>query len=164
MKLNQLLVASLLIGMLSCKSKTALDYSKMIVKMETELSADIAKVDKKVNEYIKAKKTNSAIIMCRQMEALAAQKLKEVQQMNAPKVAEGENFKRAAVRYFTYIRNIYSTFSKFTMAETEKEKATERKKLTKIIGEKNQIAEAMQAAQRRFAAANDFQIEKVNDD
>lgn len=164
MKLNQLLAASLLIGMISCKSKTAFDYSETIVKMETELSAEIAMVDEKVNEYLEAKKTDSAIIMSRQMEALAEEKLKKVQQMNAPKVAEGENFKKAAIRYFTYIESIYSSFSKFTMAETEKEKAAERKKLSKIIGEKNQIAQAMQEAQRKFAVANDFRIEKTDTD
>ena len=164
MKLKQLLAASLLIGMISCKSKTAFDYSETIVKMETELSAEIAMVDEKVNEYLEAKKTDSAIIMSRQMEALAEEKLKKVQQMNAPKVAEGENFKKAAIRYFTYIESIYSSFSKFTMAETEKEKAAERKKLSKIIGEKNQIAQAMQEAQRKFAVANDFRIEKTDTD
>lgn len=161
MKLNHLLVVSLSIVMISCKSKTAFDYSETIVKMETELSADIARVDEKVNEFLEAKMTDSAIMMSRQMETLAEQKLKEVQELKAPKVAEGENFKKAAVKYFTYIESIYSSFRKFTMAETEKEKEAERKKLAKIIGQKNQIAEAMQEAQQKFAIANDFRIEKI---
>ncbi len=161
MKLKNLLVASLLIGMISCKSKTAFDYSETIVKMEAELSADIAMADEKVNEFLEAKKTDSAIVMSRQMETLAEQKLKEVQALKAPQVAEGENFKKEAVRYFTYIKSIYSSFRKFTTAETEKEKEAERKKLAKIIGAKKEITEAMQEAQRKFAAANDFHIEKI---
>lgn len=164
MKLNQLLAALFVIGMISCQSKTAFDYSETIVQMETELAAEIAIVDEKVNEFLEAKKTDSAIVMSRRMEELAEEKLQEVQKMNAPKVAEGENFKKAAVRYFTYIKSIYSSFSKLTMAETEKEKEAERKKLSKIIGEKNQIARAMQEAQRKFAVANDFRIEKTDTD
>lgn len=162
MKLKCLLAISLFIVMISCKSKTAFDYSETIVKMETELSADIARVDEKVNEYLESNKTDSAILMSRQMESLAEQKLKEVQALRAPQVAEAENFKKEAVRYFTYIRSIYSSFRKYTTAETEKGKETERKKLAKIIAEKNQIAEAMQEAQRKFAAANDFRIEKAD--
>lgn len=164
MKLNHLIMISLFTVMISCKSKTAFNYSESIVKMETELAADIAEADQKVNEYLEAKKTDSAIIMSRQMEALAEQKLKEIQEMNAPRVAEGENFKKAAVRYFSYIESIYSSFRKFTMAETDKEKEKEGRKLAKMIGEKKEITEAMQQAQQKFAVANDFRIEKVNSD
>ena len=54
--------------------------------MENELSADIAKVDQKVTQYLEAKQTDSAIMMTRQMESLADGKLKEIQRLEAPKV------------------------------------------------------------------------------
>jgi len=162
MKLKQVLTALFLIVMISCKSKTAFDYSEAIVKMENELSADIAKADLKVTEYLDAQKTDSAIMMSQQMELLADSKLKEVQKMEAPKVKEGDNFKRAAVRYFSYIKSIYASFNKFTMAVTDEEKETERQRLAKIIKDKTEATDAMQEAQRKFAAANDFAIEKVN--
>ena len=92
MKLNQLAVTLLLLCFLSCKSKTAFDYSEAIVKMENELSADIAKADLKVTEYLDAKKADSAIIMSQQMEFLADTKLKEIQNLEAPKVKEGDTF------------------------------------------------------------------------
>jgi len=158
MKLNHLLAASLLTIMISCKSKKAFDYSEAIVRMEAELSADIAEADQKLTEYLNAQKLDSAILMSRQMEALAESKLKEVQKMNVPEVVEGDNFKRAAIRYFSFIKSIYTSFKKFTIATTDAEKEKERKKLTRIIAEKKEITEAMQKAQQRFAAANDFTV------
>ena len=77
-----------------------------------------------------------------------------------PLVNEGDNFKKSAVRYFAYIKSIYTAFRKFTTAESDSEKEKERKKLAKIIGEKKEITKAMQEAQRKFAAANNFLIEK----
>jgi len=161
MKLNQVSFALVLIVMISCKSKTAFDYSQAIVKMENELSAELAKADLKVAEYIEAKNTDSAIMMTRQMETLAEGTLKEIEELQAPKVQEGENFKKAAVRYFSYIKSIYTSFHRLTMAATDEQKEIERQRLAKIIKDKKDATDAMQEAQRKFAAANDFRIEKV---
>ena len=128
--------------------------------METELSADIAEADDKLIEYVSAQKLDSAVIMSSQMEDLAEGKLKEVENMKVPKVKEGENFRKSAIRYFTYIKSIYTTFKKFTMAATNKEREKERKKLAKIIDDKNEITKDMQEAQRKFAAANNFIVGK----
>ena len=158
MNLTRLIAALLLASVLSCKTKSAFDYSEAIVRMETELSAEIAEADQKLIEYMDGKKPDSAILMSRQMEALAEAKLNEVEKMKVPNVEEGENFKKSAIRYFTYIKNIYSTFRKYTVAASDAEKEKERKKLAKIIQEKNEVTKEMQVAQRKFAAANDFVV------
>ena len=158
MNLTRLIAALLLASVLSCKSKSAFDYSEAIVKLETELSAEIAEADQKLIAYMDGKKPDSAILMSRQMEALAETKLNEVEKMKVPRVEEGENFKKSAIRYFTFIRSIYSTFRKFTVAATNAEKEKERKKLAKIIQDKNEVTKAMQEAQRKFAAANNFVV------
>ena len=157
---TRLFAILLLVSLVSCQSKSAFDYSEAIVRMERELSADIAEADQKLLAYMDAKKSDSAVMMSRHMEALAEDKLNEVEKMKAPPVNEGDNFKKSAVRYFTYIKSIYSAFRKFTMAASDAEKEKERKKLVKIIGAKNEITKDMQEAQRRFAAANNFLIDK----
>ena len=158
MNLNHLLAVVLLVSLVSCKSKSAYDYSEAIVRMERELSAEIAELDQKLMEYMDAEKKDSAILMSRQMETLAEGKLNEVEEMKVPKVKEGENFKKSAIRYFAYIKSIYTGFRKFTMAANRAEKEKERKKLAKIIEEKKEVAKAMQDAQLKFAAANNFVI------
>jgi len=160
MKLLFIPAFCLLVTLVSCTSKTAFEYSEAIVRMENELSADIAKADLKVAEYLDAEKRDSAILMSQQMELLVESKLKEVQLLEAPRVKEGNNFKKAAVRYFTYIKRIYSSFKNFTMAPTEEQKEIERQRLARIIKDKKEATEAMQEAQKKFAMANGFKIEQ----
>src|SRR5688572_31579058 len=119
MNLTRIIAVLLLASLMSCKSKSAFDYSEAIVRMERELSADIAEADQKLLEYMDAKEQDSAILMSRQMETLAEDKLNEVEKMRAPRVKEGDNFKKSAVSYFTYIKSIYTAFRKFTMAASD---------------------------------------------
>lgn len=161
MKAPRLLIVSLLLFLFSCRSNSAFEYSETIVRMETELSADIAEADQQVNKFILANKKDSAIIIARHMEKLAEEKLKAISELHAPEVEEGDTFKKEAIRYFSFIRTIYSSFNRFLMAETDRERELERKKLSRIIAEKKQITGAMQDAQLRFAAANDFRIDKA---
>ena len=157
---TRLFAVLLLVSLVSCQSRSAFDYSEAIVRMERELSADIAEADQKLLAYMDAKKSDSAVLMSKHMEDLAEDKLSEVEKLKVPLVNEGDNFKKSAVRYFAYIKSIYTAFRKFTTAESDSEKEKERKKLAKIIGEKKEITKAMQEAQRKFAAANNFLIEK----
>jgi len=156
---TRLIAILLLVSLFSCQSKSAFDYSESIVRMERELSADIAEADQKLLAFMDEKKSDSAVMMSKHMEALAGDKLNEVEKLKAPLVNEGDNFKKSAVRYFTYIKSIYTAFRKFTMAETNSEKEKERKKLAKIIAAKNEITKDMQEAQRKFAAANNFLVD-----
>jgi hypothetical protein len=162
MNLQPLLLALVMVLLFSCKSKTAFDYSQQIVTMETELAADIAISDKKVSDYIDAEQNDSAAIITKRMEDLAVKTLEEVKKLDAPKVNEGENFKKAAVRYFTYLNTIYTSFHKFTSATTAKAKESERLKLAKIVNDKEEATKALQVAQQKFATANNFRIGKVS--
>jgi hypothetical protein len=161
MKLQSTLTVFLLTFLFSCKSKTPYDYNQQIVQMEAELSAAIAKADKKVSKFLESQQNDSAIIVTKQMEELADSKLKEVQRLKAPNVEEGDNFKKEAVRYFSYLKSIYTSFKRFSMATTDEAKETERRSLVRIVNEKEEATKALQAAQQKFAAANNFRIEKV---
>ena len=161
MRILPALLAALLAILFSCKSKTAFDYSQQIVKMETELAADIATADKKVSKFLEAEQNDSVIVIAQQMEDMADKKLKEIQNLDAPSVEEGENFKKEAVRYFSYIKAIYTSFNKFTIATTDEAKEIERSKLVKIVNEKEEATKALQVAQQKFATANNFKIEKT---
>lgn len=153
-----LLFAFFLVG---CQSKSAFDYSQRIVQMETEFSSAISVADEKVGDFLDKNQQDSAILISRHMEELADSKLKEIQQLEAPNVEEGENFKKAAVQYFVYLKAVYSSFNKFTMATSEEEKEDERQKLARMVGQKEQITKELQQAQQKFAKANNFKIEKV---
>lgn len=160
MNLRQFTILFLLLALVSCRQRTAFDYSETVVRLERELSVQIQEADRKVSAYLEEHNDDSAILVAREMENMAAEKLKQIEELEAPKVKQGEAFKKAAVRYFTYIRNIYTAFRKFTMAKTEEQKEIERQHLAQIVKNKAEATESMQQAQLRFASANDFRIEK----
>ena len=162
MKLQSTLIPLFLILSFSCKSKTAFDFSQQIVKMEIELAADIAIADEKVRKFLEAKQNDSAVIITQQMVELVDKKLKEVQKLDAPNVEEADNFKKEAVRYFSYLKSIYSSFRRFTMAASDEAKEAERLRLVRIVNEKEEATGALRAAQQKFAAANNFRIEKID--
>jgi len=163
MKIKITFSALVLVLLFSCKSTTAYDYSQRIVKMETDLSAEIAIADKKISKFLEAEQNDSAIIIAQLMEELANKKLKEIRQLDAPNVKEADNFKKEAVRYFSYLKNIYTSFRRFTMASTDEVKEAERLRLLRIVNEKEEATQALQAAQQKFAAANNFRIEKQSE-
>ena len=163
MKIKITFSALILVFFLSCKSTAAYEYSQRIVKMETDLSAEIAVADKKISKFLEAEQNDSAIIIAQLMEELANTKLKEVRKLDAPNVQEADNFKKEAVRYFSYLKNIYTSFKRFTMATTDDVKEAERLRLLRIVNEKEDATQALQAAQQKFAAANNFRIEKQSE-
>lgn len=152
-----LIAFTLLVG---CKSKNAFDYSQAIVKIESEFASEIVEADKKVSRYTDAGQNDSAAIITQQMEELAGKKLEQVRNLKVPDVEEAENFKQAAIRYFTYLKTIYTSFNKFTKATTEADREAERQRLARIVADKDEATKALQAAQQKFAAANNFRIEK----
>jgi hypothetical protein len=159
MNRHYLLVPCFVLVIVSCGSNHAFDYSEKIVRMESELSAEIAIADKKVSRYLEARKKDSAILVTGQMELMAERKLDEVRELSVPAVREGENFKTAAVGYFSYIKSIYSSFNRYTRAASDREKEAEANRLVRILAEKKSITLAMQEAQKKFAAANDFRVD-----
>ena len=145
-----------------CKSNSAFDYSQAIVKIETDFAAEIIPADKKVSEFLDSDQHDSAAIFTQQMEDLAEKRLAQVRDLKAPNVKEAENFKLAAIRYFTYLKTMYTAFNNFTKASTEEAKEAERVRLAKIVADKDDATRTLQLAQQKFAAANNFRIEKAS--
>lgn len=155
-----LLILMACLGMISCKPGKAFDYSQSIVKIETDLAADLGVADKKVSYHLENNNNDSAAVYARQMEDMARQSLRKVEDLDMPDVAEAENFRREAIRYFSYITSIYESLNKLTSATNDTEVDAERQRLADIVSRKEQATNTLQAAQRKFAEANNFRIEK----
>jgi hypothetical protein len=153
-------VAFLITSLWSCKSKTAFEYSERIVKMEKDLARDITGAEEKVSRFLKTEQNDSAKLIAQQVEDMTNATLKDVQNLAAPNVAEAENFKKEAINYFTYIKEMYTSFNRFVKAGSDEAKEVERLKLAKIFDEKDEATKAMQSAQQKFAEANNFRLEK----
>ncbi len=93
------------------------------------------------------------------MEKLVDAKLKEVKDEPAPDAKEADNFKEACIKYFGYIKSMYTGYKNYGSAKTAEDRATEMAKLQEIVAGKTAAIADMQRVQRKYADANGFKLE-----
>ena len=148
-----------LIVLFSCKPKTALEYNEKIIAIERGLTTEITQTEEKVGKYFETQQFDSAAAASSRMESLVDKKLKEVEAIPAPDVKEADNLKKAAIRYFAYLKSVYTSYKDYSSQTTEEARETERLKLIKVAGQRNDALADIQSAQKKYADANGFKIE-----
>lgn len=159
MKYKFVIPLLLLVGLIACNPQKAKKYSETIVKLERSLMPDIEQTESKVAKFATEQNFDSIISVSERMEKLVDEKLKEVTELKAPNVKEAENFKQASIRYFTYLKSIYTSYKKVGSAPTNEARQDEFAELQEIVAKKSQAINDMQSAQKKYADANGFKIE-----
>src|SRR5690349_12304071 len=116
---NLTIALVLVISIASCKSKAAFDYSQDFVKKEKSLLPDITSTEDKVSGYVSAGQYDSIAIAGERMEKIVDEKLQEIKKSSVPDVKEGENFKEACIKYFEFIKSMYTNYKEYGRAATE---------------------------------------------
>jgi hypothetical protein len=147
-----------IIAMVGCKSKSAFNYSEDIIKKERSLIPEITATEKRVEKYIEIEQYDSIAIAGAKMEKLVQQKIDEIKSMKMPKVKEADNFRMATLRYFDYIKSMYTGYKDLGNAATTEAREKVLDGLRKIINGKQAAINDMQAVQRKFASANGFKV------
>ena len=158
MKLKIVIAIVLLAAMAGCKSKAAFDYSQRIVKMEKDLAPEKEKADLRMSQYIEVQNYDSVMSISSRMESLVNDKLNEIKKLDAPNVPKAENFKRAAIRFFSFMKSMYTAFKSFASQTNEEEREKERQKLVDIAGRAEDAVKEIQKVQKEYADANNFKI------
>ena len=159
MKYKLFITTFFLIALVSCNSKKALKYSQTIVKLERSLMTDIEQTENKVEQFANEQNYDSIIAVADRMEKIIDGKLQEVTTLPAPKAKEAENFKQASIRYFSYLKSIYTSYKKFGLAQSDDARQREMENLQEIVARKSEAVNEMQSAQKKYADANGFKIE-----
>lgn len=149
----------LVICLISCKSRSALDFSEAIVKKEKSLVTDVETTERQVADYIKADQFDSVAAVSERMEKPVDNKLQEVKGLPLPDAKNAEDFKKASVEYFKFLKSVYTSYKNFGLAKTEEERLKEQQKMLEIINTKNNVVAMMQREQRKFAEANGFRVQ-----
>ena len=158
--LKKLLFAVVLFsGLAGCKSKSAFDYSQNFVKKEQSLLPDINSTEANVKRYAALEQYDSIAVAGERMEKLVDAKLKEIKDEAAPDAKEAENFKEAGIRYFSYIKSMYTSYKNFGSAGSPEARATEMQKLQELVNNKAAAIADMQRVQKKYADANGFKLE-----
>lgn len=156
--IKKLTVLILLISLAGCKSKTAFNYSEEFVKKEQSLTPEIKKAESDVAAFNAKEEYDSIASVGLRMETLFDSKLNEIEQTPAPDVTEGENFKKAGVQYFKYMKSIYTGYKDYGNAKTPEERGSILNNITELASKKESVMADIKLAQQKFADANGFKI------
>ena len=156
---NLLIIIPVVILFYSCKSKSALNFSETIVKKEKSLEADIVSTENKVKNFLAAGAFDSMAAVSKKMESLVTTKLNEIKFLEAPDVQLAENFKKDAIDYFAYMKNVYNSYVKFANAKTDELRQQELLNLQELVNKKDDVLRNMRNSQKKFAEANGFKVE-----
>lgn len=159
MKYKIFITVFFLIALASCNSKKAFKYSQAIVKLERSLMSDIEQTESKVEQFATVQDYDSIVAVSERMEKILDGKLQEVTTMPAPKAKEAENFKQASIRYFSYLKSIYTSYKKFGLAQSDEARQRVMENLQELVAGKTAAVNEMQTAQKKFADANGFKVE-----
>ncbi|MBC7873954.1 MAG: hypothetical protein H7Y01_08160 [Ferruginibacter sp.] len=152
------IIVVLFITVTACKSKSAYNYSEDIVSKEQSLTPEIEATENKVEKFIEASQYDSIAVAGENMEKMVQQKIDEINEMPVPDAKGADDFKAATVRYFKYIKSLYSGYKKLGKAATEEERQEVISELQLLVKEKPSILSDMQSAQRKFAESNGFKV------
>ncbi len=148
-----------LIAFTACNSKSAFNYSQDIVKKEQSLAPDITATETKIAEFLGKEQFDSIAAAGARMEKLVDEKLTELKDQPAPDVKDAAGFKDASIKYFRFIKSMYTGYKDYGSAATADARDEAMTKLRKIVDEKNEAINDMQRAQKKFADANNFKLE-----
>lgn len=162
MKLSFIVAVILLATITGCKSKTAFNYSEKIVKLERDLGPEIAKTEKQMAKFLETQAYDSVISISSHMENMVESKLEIIRNTQAPTVPEADNFKKAAIRYFTYMKSIYSAYKNYASQTEEEGREKARQEWANVAEQGDDEVNSMQMAQRKYAKANNFKIREEN--
>ncbi len=156
---NLFFIAVLFTGIIACKSNSAHKYSEDIVVKEKSLTTHITATESKAKRYMDANQYDSLAIAGEEMERIVQQKIDEIDAMPVPKAKEAANFKTATLRYFNYIKSLYTGYKKLGKAQTDEDRQVVVTELQGLVGEKETIISEMQKVQTKFAEANGFKVQ-----
>lgn len=149
----------LLASITSCKSKSAYKYSQDIVSKERSLASDVTSAEEKAATYVTTGRYDSLAILGEKMEKLIQQKIDEINAMPVPNAKEVDQFKSSSLNYFKYIKNLYTKYKDLGNATTEEERLAVITDIQDVISTRFKVVGEMQAAQKKYADANNFKVE-----
>lgn len=157
-----IIIAALPVCFVACSSraKSAVNYNNEIIAKENSLQPDVEATENNVGKYFNAGQYDSIAIAGEHMEGIVQKKIDEINTMPAPDAKNIGSFKAAVIEYFKFIKSLYTDYKEYGRADTEEKRAQVALDIQKIVNRKQEALNDLQSAQRKFADANGFRLEK----
>lgn len=147
---------------IGCKSKMAVDYNNLIAKDQQILDKSMEQTEPQLKNYFANYEYDSIASVSSRMEAKIDSIVRDIQKRPAPKVKQGENFKKAALNYFDYMKTIYTSYKNYGSESTPEGRIIGLAVISRVTGSEDKAIADMQQAQRIFAKDNGFKIHSAN--
>jgi len=147
---------------IGCKSKMALDYNNMIVKNQQTLAKSMEQTEPQLKNYFAKYEYDSIASISSKMETRIDSIIHHIQQTPAPKVKQGDNFKKAALNYFDYMKTIYTSYKNYGSESTPEGRIIGLAVISRVTNNEDKAITDMRQAQRIFANDNGFKIQSSN--
>jgi len=154
-----LAIASICLLAVGCKSRTAMEYNNMIVKEQKSLNQSMDQTEPNLKNYFEAYQYDSIANVSSRMEAKIDSIIKYINSKPVPRVKQGENFKKAALNYFGYMKSIYTSYKNYGLQTTPQGRQFQLQVMSQVTGQEDKAIADMQRAQKIFAKDNGFKIQ-----
>ena len=154
-------IATVCFFAIGCKSKIAKDYNDMVVKKQKDMAESVAQNEPQLKSYFGNYEYDSIAAVSERMVAKIDSILIYIKNRPAPKATQGENFKKAALNYFDYMKALYTSYKNYGLQTTPEGRMVGREVIARVTGEEDKMIAQMQEAQLVFAKDNGFKIKGV---
>jgi len=154
-------IAAICFFAIGCKSKMALDYNNMIVQNQQSLAKSMDQTEPQLKNHFANYEYDSIASISSRMEAKIDSIIRVVQSKPAPKVKQGENFKKVALNYFDYMKTIYQSYKNYGTESTPEGRIIGLAVISRVTSQEDKVIADMRQAQRIFAKDNGFKIKSA---
>jgi phospholipase/lecithinase/hemolysin len=153
---------AIITGFAACnpRGKSAANYNNSIIEKENSLQPDVEATENNVAKYFNAANYDSIAVAGERMEGIVQKKIDEINAMPTPDAKNIGSFKAAVIEYFRFIKSLYTDYKEYGLADTEEKRMQVALDIQKIVNRKQEALDDLQSAQRKFAEANGFRLQK----
>jgi len=131
----------------------------MIVEKQKRLGKNMDEAAPLLKNYFASYTYDSIASVSSRMEMTIDTIIKEIAKKPAPQVKQGENFKKAALQYFDYMKSIYTSYKNYGLQNSPEGRQIQLQIMYMIINNEDKMIAQMQKAQKIFAKDNGFKIQ-----
>jgi len=135
-----------------------MDYNNMIVEKQKNLGKSMDQAAPLLKGYFASYQYDSIANVSGRMETKIDLIIRELARKPAPSVKEGENFKKAVLHYFDYMKSIYTSYKNYGLQNSPEGRQIQLQIMSMIISNEDKTIAEMQKAQKIFAKDNGFKI------
>lgn len=137
------------------KVYTPVQLNERIIAMENSLEEPMLKAEAEIKVRSGNGNMRGVAQSAKAMEDSIQLRVDEIKKL-APVGVGGEDFKVVSIRYFEFLKSIYTTYREIAEAKDENTKIEKGRQMQSLMNSQADVLSTLQQAQQKYAADNGF--------